>query len=458
MLTKIKIEDNERLFYMLITLLSTLLLIDDVKSIVEDVLLVLLSLPLLRRPVTAIPLIFVASWNPMFSVFGLGAFYYYFIIFFVSMIFSHKQYGEYIGLTRSTLYYLLFGSYIAISGYFSISHSVDPALKLAITIILAMSVGLFKCRDTNYVFSCIFLIAIEASLFFFARALFNPAYYTLDEESFLSGVRPYVSQTLMTQLNPNSAAQIIVIISTIIFVALVKMRAKTFLVSILLLMNIYTLIYLGSRTSFYTLFFVIISYLIYTSNLSITRKFYLILFSAIIGLITTYYITSVGSRLVVHSLMNDYGSGRFLMWGILLENVIKDYWLHGFGFGSANYRLLGYSFDADNLYLDLLCQLGIIGFSLFLMLHIHLYRRAKSMNAEVPAKDFLTLMVINFLIIGLGESVFDTTLYWGFIAIACSLSGEEEDVTDDSNLPVSEFTLSGVDGFYATKTSYENND
>ena len=61
------------------------------------------------------------------------------------------------------------------------------------------------------------------------------------------------------------------------------------------------------------------------------------------------------------------------------------------------------------------------------------------MNNAEPAKDFITVMLINFLIIGFGESVFNTLLYWGFIAIACCLTEkDEEEATDYDDFPDSE--------------------
>ena len=433
MLTKIDIEKGELQFYLLVTILSMFLLIDDVESPVEDAALILLSLPLLRRPVTVIPLLFISSWNMTFSVFGLGIYYYYYVVFLIAMSFSHHQFGEYIGLTRTALYYLLFAVWVLMSVFYSVGHVVDAPVKLFLTIMTVFFVSLFQCRDRNYIFVSLFWIAVVASLFFAIRALFFPAEYVLEIETWDNSIHSEVSNTLMTQLNPNSAAQIVVMLSIILFIFVVHMDRHKLLVLIPLLLNIYTLIFLGSRTSFYALCFSVGFYTLFISSFSDPHKVYLAFLCVLMAWGINYYIDYIESRLVVSSFMEDQGSGRFVTWALLWQDVIPRYWIRGFGVGFANYLALGYQFDADNMYIDLLCQVGIIGSILFYLQHFHTFRRIRAMEDDKTIIDLLVIISICFLFFGFGESVFSTTFYWGNLIILCTLGRGENDYVDSSD-------------------------
>jgi hypothetical protein len=146
-----------------------------------------------------------------------------------------------------------------------------------------------------------------------------------------------------------------------------------------------------------------------------------------------YYIDYIESRLVVSSFMEDQGSGRFVTWALLWQDVIPRYWIRGFGVGFANYLALGYQFDADNMYIDLLCQVGIIGSILFYLQHFHTFRRIRAMEDDKTIIDLLVIISICFLFFGFGESVFSTTFYWGNLIILCTLGRGENDYVDSSD-------------------------
>ena len=406
--------------YLLITLLSMLILISGMPSIQASTLLVLLSLPMLKRPVSLIPMLFVTSWNMSFGIFGIGAYFYYFSLFFIAMFFNHRQYGRYVGPNFTTLLCLLFGAYIVFSTFYSISRQIAPSVRQMFTIFSVAYVGLYQCRERNYVYSCLFWIAVAASFYFGLRMLMSPiAYVTIDADTGFINTSP--RPTIMSGVNPNTAAQIIAVLSIILFIAVMRLRKFKDGIILALLFNLNTLIQLGSRTSFYALAICFVFYLFFATHISKGRKFFLMLLTAVGMYVLLQFIDMMENRLFYTTILEDEGSGRFVSWTRLWEEVVPKYWLRGFGFGRENYSILGYHFDADNLYLDLLCQLGVIGSTIFYVLHFRMMRRVSAARKRSVGMEMMFFMLLSYLISGLGESVFDFPLYWATLILAGTL-------------------------------------
>lgn len=427
---KILKNNGEDRVYLLITLVSMLILISGMRKTDASILLIFFSLPMLGRPVTLIPMLFVTSWNMTFSIFGLGAYFYYFILFLIAMAFSHRHYGRFIGANRTTLFYVLFAVYIIISAVFSISHVTEPAIRLMFTILSVAFVGLFQCKSQLYIYKSLFWIALVASIYFGIRILISPVPFVIESEVLdsISSVQP----TIMRRVNPNSAAQIITILSIILFITDIRVKQYKTPIIFALLLNLNTLITLASRTSFYALGASFALYLIFASNMSKARKFHLLLLTAGVMYLLNQFIESIESRLIVTSVLEDEGSGRFITWTLLWEDVVPKYWLLGFGYGIANYRILNFPFDADNMYMDLLCQLGVIGSALFYFLHFDMMKRVNSARRDSIGMESMFFILCCFLVFGFGETVFNTPLYWASLLLVSSLQPNKNSNTKKS--------------------------
>jgi hypothetical protein len=413
------LKENEGRLYLFITLVSMLILISDMRKADASILLAVLSLLMLSRPLTIVPMLFVTSWNMTFSIFGLGAYFYYFILFIIAMIFNHQQYGKFVGINRTTLLYILFAAYIVYSAVFSFSHVTGPAIRLMFTILSVAFAGLYQCRNHTYILKSLFWIAIVASVFFGFRMLISPVPFVIESKG-LTVISNYWP-SIMRHMNPNSAAQIITILSIILFISAVRIKQFKVLTTLAIFLNLNTLLLLASRTSFYALCISFAFYLITASHMYKYQKFFSILLTVGCMYFLNQYIESSASRLFVTSVLEDNGSGRFIHWAQLWKDVVPTYWLQGFGYGIDNYRFLGYHFDADNLYIDLLCQLGVIGSALFYFLHFYMMKYTNFARRDNIGMEMQFFMSVCFLVLGFGESVFDRPLYWAVLLLFGSL-------------------------------------
>ena len=147
-----------------------------------------------------------------------------------------------------------------------------------------------------------------------------------------------------------------------------------------LLMSFAVLVLLKSRTAFFSALIVCGLYFLIRYKTSLKNKLLLcgVLFVLLGG---TMALSGRGSavdsdkKLSISSIVEDSGSGRFLTWAEAFTLIIPSNPVHGIGFGSESFKNMGYDFDADNLYVDLLAETGVVGFVLFFAFFILLATR-----------------------------------------------------------------------------------
>lgn len=412
-------DRSKQKLYIWLCTISTLLLISKTSNVLIDIFLILLSLPLLKKPITLVPLLFIASWSAAFGIFGLGAFYYYFILFIISLVSSNRSDKKYVGTTFTTRLYIYFALWIILTAFTSVSQESSQAIKLSINVMIAFFASNFIFKDHEYCNKCMLWISFTSSLFFFYRSAFSPATYTLEKEMSW-GIRTSTWASIMDGVNPNTASPIVAVLTIVLLTECIKRRNLLYLIPSFL--NMYTMVFLGSRTSFYALFTVLAYYLFIYVRISKWAKI-----GALIGALSTvilamYLIEVMDTHLSV-SLFEENGSGRFFTWESLLQNVIPNHWIMGIGVGRANYNALGYEYDADNLYFDLLCQTGVVGLVLFLSLFLLSIRKAYQSSRREKSFNYIFVILLVFLIMGIGESIFDNVFLWGTLLYTNAVSG-----------------------------------
>ena len=362
-------------------------------------------------------MLFVSSWSITFVAFpGLAAYFYYLVLLIVSVLFNIGKFATLIKSPRYVIFAALFAIWIVWTGIVSISGQWYDSLKVSFYIIPLVIFSRFRLRDSDFLKQSLIVVAAFFSVYFLFVSLFAPVEF-INELTEIKEL--YSSPSLRRDMNPNTAAQVVMIIFTILLCGTFATK-KHWLIGFAML-NLFTLMYLGSRTAFFTVCIIAIVYLIMVLKTSIIKKSFLILLVAALfyGVFSMNDMFERAERLSMTSVQEDEGSGRFLRWTLLFKYAIPQNYIMGFGHGNKNFEYFGLPGDADNMYIDLLCQTGIIGLVLFLTFYIItivLLWNKRNLNRDW---DFLIAIFLALLVEGFGETVFDTPLFWfcGLMAV-----------------------------------------
>ena len=125
MIIRFKKIKKRTLFYYLINLVSAVLLMSETTSIVKPFLLVLCSILMIPNPLSYIPMLFVSSWSISFTALpGLAAFFYYLVLFFISVFISllinKEKVVSFVSSFPAARYSLLFAIWIFATAFSSV--------------------------------------------------------------------------------------------------------------------------------------------------------------------------------------------------------------------------------------------------------------------------------------------------------------------------------------------------
>ena len=420
MIIRFKKIKKRTLFYYIVNLVSAVLLMSETTSIIKPFLLVLCSILMIPNPLSYIPMLFVSSWSISFTALpGLAAFFYYLVLFFISVFISliinndKKKIVTFVSSVPAARFALLFAIWIFATAFSSVSGVWYSAVKLALYIIPLYMVSYLRLSNMAFCRASIDIIAAFFSVYCLYTLLFAPVDYFSDLET-------YGQTSLRSDMNPNTASQVILLLFTILYCE--AFRTKKFWLLPFALLNMGSLMILGSRTAFFTMVIIAAVYLMIVLRTSLFNK--ILLSVVFVALFIGLYSISIGigrsERLSLSTIEADEGSGRFYTWEVLLTEVIPYHLVKGVGIGKENYENLPiYSIDADNLYVDLLTATGIVGLILFFvyyvtnLTHLFLYRKKKR------DWDFLIAIFLAYLFEGIGETVYDQPMFWfcGLLAL-----------------------------------------
>lgn len=433
MVIRFKSINYRHLIYYLANLVSAVLLMSETSSDWKPFVLVLLSMLMITKPLSLVPMLFVSSWSISFVAYpGLAAFFYYLALFFISifitLVFSKRKPITFVSTTPAARVALWFAIWVVFTGYTSVSGAWYDSLKLAFYIIPIFIVAHLHIRGMDYCRTSIDVIAAFFSMYCLYIALFAPVNYYSEFET-------VGKNSLRSDLNPNTAAQFVLLLFTILYCE--TFRTKRYGLLLFAAMDVGTLMYLGSRTAFFTMAIIAVVYLLVVLKTEVWKK--ILLFAVFLALFFALF--SMGDRfarferLSVSAIEEDRGSGRLDSWQTLFKEVIPYHLVKGVGLGRENYENLPiYALDADNLYVDLLTATGIVGlllfFSYFTMNVTHLFRYRKKKRDW----DFLIAIFLAYLFEGIGETVYDIPMIW-FMGLLSILAINDMKYSEDQNEP-----------------------
>ena len=182
----------------------------------------------------------------------------------------------------------------------------------------------------------------------------------------------------------------------------------------------------GSRTSLLaTLASILcILYIYSTRKLLIVKYTVCVTFiiAVVFIILNSLNFAGVARYLDIFSLEKILANTRFYTWAILFTEVIPENWLWGIGLGNINSEMiLEYVPDGDNMYVDVLTQLGVVGLIMLLSLIISRFvrlNRFRLMHEHLGVYLFIPLgLLFQEFFFSFTESVFDEMTFWFTISL-----------------------------------------
>lgn len=397
----------------LIAISSVLLLIESNSSIIATII-IGASLRLALNPVTLIPLIFVSSVSSSITAIpGLAGIFYYLYLFLAACCCKNKFI---LPKSKAVYFLIIYAIWIVISSLQSVTGETSQAYRILVAIFAIILGSMFKL-DHKQVINYLLIMAIACSIYIIYKISYEPILFLPGEGAVESySANSNIQLTIAKNINPNTLAQFLLIIYLIIFNYALELKKQ---ISFICILPILPILIIGSRTIFISLIAISMIQFILTSKVSKKTKLLTIFLGSIFSSFLMNIAISTNERLAIETIAENKGSGRFDTWNELFNHVIPNNLFCGVGYGANNLSKLGYYLDGDNLYVDILTQLGIIGFILFFTFVLILFINLKKGNSTANK------IAISFILFifwgGMGETIFDTFIFWAIAFYSLSI-------------------------------------
>ena len=300
-----------------------------------------------------------------------------------------------------------------LSCHSSVAHSFDKFPVFVLFVLLIYYAGMDHGLNLTLLTKLLRVTAIIGTVYVFLKLMLLPE---ISDEG---------RRALSVTQNANSLGRVLAVLMLIFFRDLFVLRRKSNFVYIALC---FVSIFLtGSRTSLLAAVVSIFSVLyVYSNQKTQMLKYASVSCLTVITLfviLNTLDVGGVSRYLDIFSLEKILANTRIYTWGVLFTEVIPDNWLWGIGLGNINSEMiLEYVPDGDNMYVDVLTQLGIIGLIILLCLLFSRFSQLFRLNktyAQYRLYLFFPLgLLFQEFFFSFTESVFDEVTFWFTISLS----------------------------------------
>lgn len=176
----------------------------------------------------------------------------FFISVFISLLINKEKVVSFVSSFPAARFSLLFAIWIFATAFSSVSGVWYGAVKLALYIIPIYIISRLRLRDMSFCRTSMDIIAAFFSVYCLYVLLFAPVQYYSDLEI-------YGRTSLRSDMNPNTVAQIVLLLFTILYCE--AFRTKKYWLMLFALLDVGSIMFLGSRTAFFTMVIIAAVYL-----------------------------------------------------------------------------------------------------------------------------------------------------------------------------------------------------
>lgn len=378
------------------------------------------------KPIVILPFYFVASLSTSYFSLssGMSAGRFAFVLVIISLLIQFVKNKDKVGTNPNSLFIIVLIVFLFFSAITSVTGSLDPFVQMTMNLLFLFF--LYYCVDLDLDRFYRFL-----SIAYFV-CLISIAFYIMKNGQELFIQRFHDEEEAM---NTNRLAMMCNQAGGLMFaIFLLAKKVGTKIVTIVgYIIAILEIIILGSRSPLIALLLTsIIGFFIYQHvNKTIKRKNVYLLFSFLVFVfgVLVYYLSSIDSplmeRFTAESIVESKGTNRLNLIEIIMTKIFPNYPLFGVGVGSKNIleagKLYGLERPAHNIIIDPLSQMGMIGFSLFLLFIVPIIIRSFKVALNDRSLCFVILpsllLFVTTAINGIGEVVFYEKFFWNNLAL-----------------------------------------
>lgn len=315
----------------------------------------------------------------------------------------------------------------------SVLYSVDIISSISNFFVLFINIIiLLLIYFSNFHFSNLLKLLYHASILSALFAIFLVVINSNFLGDFFTGSLSRISMD--NDQNPGEFGRNLFIIFSYILFYFSKFskNRKNLFIYLLLLVTFIFIFLSGSRTSFISSILAFLMFGISRKNVSLIRK--LTVITSIIFVTWLFFILlgssidSILNRFSIDYIIDTQGARRFTLWKLYLDFVIPNHPVFGVGIGGTAevialqkyYPSVSYIYlkPAHNMYLELIIQFGIFGFTLFMIFFANIFKIFfKSSKKVKDLKYGLLIIFLCLLLMSVGEPMFFSKPFWIVISL-----------------------------------------
>ncbi len=377
----------------------------------------------INKPLVILPVYFVSSlstgWFAIQEGMSAGRYLSVFMIFSLLVDLLASKHYKYLG---DVVLHVVFIFYCLVSTWLSVTGNMDPFFLMLQSLVVLLLFELRKNDDAGYLFDVFIytgiIVIIGVAMVVFSEGLGAFAIYRLGFNTDID-------------TNSNRIAMMMAQIGTIMSLGALKKGgvSLTGIFSIAgLLLCAFIIVLTGSRTGLLALVGSFLTVLITTGSRSIKKYFIPVLFLALAVYFALDWLSSMDivgfSRMSAQDVSDTGGTGRMDAIRIMVKYIFPQYPIFGVGLGGGNFVVLSLQFGMDhpchNIIFDSLCQLGIVGFTLLLLIVIRVYKRTYH-HVRLDNNNLISLLgfalLLTATINGIGETIYLEKIFWNAITL-----------------------------------------